>query len=225
VPDPARFVPDESPADPPLLRRLSAEPDGLRIYADWLLERGEPRGELAGVAIDSPRARDLLALHADRWLGPAADRPWIATWCWGFVDALTYKGHGGSGSMHFRDSDPFPYDADVGLVGVAQRPALALLRRIVLEDTTIVEPPEAPLPSVRELVIGPWSAWMAPARWFARLPALRTLELIIGEHGIDWVQQLTGDRPALVEIVARRASPEQLARLGETFAGVVVRPG
>ncbi len=56
-------------------RQISAEPsnDAIRlVYADWLLERGDPRGEFISLQIqqkDSKRARALLREHESGWLG------------------------------------------------------------------------------------------------------------------------------------------------------------
>ncbi|MCX5745896.1 MAG: TIGR02996 domain-containing protein [Proteobacteria bacterium] len=71
-----------------LLAAIYAAPaeDGPRaIYADWLQERGDPRGELIALQLsDDPslprwertparvRIDELLAQHRDRWLGPLA---------------------------------------------------------------------------------------------------------------------------------------------------------
>ncbi|MBX3250486.1 MAG: TIGR02996 domain-containing protein [Myxococcales bacterium] len=71
------------------------------VYADWLSERGDPRGELVAVQArlaetpDDPalKAREaaLLATHAKDWLGPLAgqgDKHVAVTWRLGFVDAI-----------------------------------------------------------------------------------------------------------------------------------------
>src|SRR5262249_10870850 len=66
----------------------SPDDDGLRlIYADWLDERGDPRGEFIRVQVqlarlpeDDPRqeelearASELLEEHKDEWVGPVRD--------------------------------------------------------------------------------------------------------------------------------------------------------
>jgi len=62
-----------------LLAQIYADPtaDGPRlVYADYLQERGDPRGELIALQIlnrDTPRERELLGQHARQWLGPLAD--------------------------------------------------------------------------------------------------------------------------------------------------------
>jgi uncharacterized protein (TIGR02996 family) len=64
------------------LAAVYAEPyeDAPRlVYADWLLERDDARGELITLQCarnksreDRRREKELLALHAHRWLGPLA---------------------------------------------------------------------------------------------------------------------------------------------------------
>jgi uncharacterized protein (TIGR02996 family) len=62
-----------------LLAQIYADPiaDGPRlVYADFLQERGDPRGELIALQIlhrDTSRERELLREHARTWLGPLAD--------------------------------------------------------------------------------------------------------------------------------------------------------
>ena len=73
------------------------------IYADWLEERGDPRGEfirvqchLAAMSADDERRarleqyeRELLARHQDRWLGEL--QPFLRGWTFrrGFLDSIT----------------------------------------------------------------------------------------------------------------------------------------
>ncbi|MBK7400655.1 MAG: TIGR02996 domain-containing protein [Myxococcales bacterium] len=64
-----------------LLAAIHADPtdDALRaVYADWLSERGDPRGELINLQLrrtgkPSARERELVALHGKQWLGPLAN--------------------------------------------------------------------------------------------------------------------------------------------------------
>jgi uncharacterized protein (TIGR02996 family) len=69
-----------------LLRQVLEAPDDdrpRRVYADWLLERGDPRGDFIALQLASaerpegpsefePRAAALLAEHRAAWLGPLA---------------------------------------------------------------------------------------------------------------------------------------------------------
>jgi uncharacterized protein (TIGR02996 family) len=87
-----------------------AEDEPRLVYADWLVERGDPRGELIQLqctlgrvlrgatlysgAVKGTRAeleareKALLKKHQKAWLAPI--RPWIRTWTWhrGFVDSV-----------------------------------------------------------------------------------------------------------------------------------------
>jgi uncharacterized protein (TIGR02996 family) len=93
---------DDGQRDPELEAAIASAPDepgGYLVYADWLQQRGEPRGELivvqrtlAGRSSDRElRAREqaLLADHSDRLLGPLAlVMEARADWHCGFVRAL-----------------------------------------------------------------------------------------------------------------------------------------
>jgi uncharacterized protein (TIGR02996 family) len=87
------------------LEDIIAHPDDdapRLIYADWLEERGDPRGafirmqvELARAPLDDPRrpewefrVHDLLEDHEEEWLGPVGER--VVGWQFrrGFVDAV-----------------------------------------------------------------------------------------------------------------------------------------
>src|SRR5438067_2086996 len=77
------------PADAAFLRAIREQPDDdlpRLIYADYLDERGDPRGEFIRIQIERPtlpfnvarryelgaRERELLRLHEEEWLGPLA---------------------------------------------------------------------------------------------------------------------------------------------------------
>src|SRR5262245_52930609 len=77
--------------------------DGLRlIYADWLEEHDDPRGEfirvqcaLARLPDDDPRRRELVVreqelrdAHWQRWLGPLAKLPGHYAWIWQYRRGL-----------------------------------------------------------------------------------------------------------------------------------------
>lgn len=72
-------------------------PDVYLVYGDWLLEHGEPLGELVSLQaalVKSPRnaslrrrARALLAAHEREWLGPFARDD--HEWAFGFLQGLS----------------------------------------------------------------------------------------------------------------------------------------
>lgn len=76
---------------------ILAAPDDAQaylVYGDWLLEQGDPRGELVSVQVQRERApadvslatreKQLFASHARGWLGPFADATELV-WRFGFV--------------------------------------------------------------------------------------------------------------------------------------------
>jgi uncharacterized protein (TIGR02996 family) len=101
--------------------------DPRLVYADWLLERGDPRGELIQLQCrrrrQSPsptavgRERELLDRH--EWLGPL--RPFVRSsrFLRGFLDDAELRG----------GSDLLP---------LVRHPVLALVRRLVLEGVDAV---------------------------------------------------------------------------------------
>jgi uncharacterized protein (TIGR02996 family) len=88
--------------------REDPDDDGVRlVYADWLEERGEPRGEfiradcaLGRLKADDPRRpaleerrRQLLAEHRDAWLGPLRGLAYAWAFRRGFVEEVTADAH------------------------------------------------------------------------------------------------------------------------------------
>lgn len=87
--------------EPALEAAISADPDersGYEVYADWLAERGDPRGEFIQVQLalelaEDPalreRERELLKAHEADWLGHL---DWLvrvrARWRRGFVERI-----------------------------------------------------------------------------------------------------------------------------------------
>jgi uncharacterized protein (TIGR02996 family) len=98
---------ERSSVDPAaLLDAVLADPDAeapRQVYADWLLEQGDPRGELIAVQTELARgglsvvrrleleAREvsLLSEHGARWLGRLSTDVVRASFARGFLDALT----------------------------------------------------------------------------------------------------------------------------------------
>lgn len=52
------------------------------VYADWLIERGNPLGELFACAGDPKARKRVLATHADSLLGPVADYAKLLDFTW-----------------------------------------------------------------------------------------------------------------------------------------------
>lgn len=92
--------------NPALIEELAAAPDELApylVYADWLIERGDPRGELISVMVareQQPeelelRAREqqLRAAHPMRFVRPSWAELDALVWRWGFVEGFCTR-HG-----------------------------------------------------------------------------------------------------------------------------------
>jgi uncharacterized protein (TIGR02996 family) len=121
---------------------------GWAVYADWLLERGDPRGELIALADrDDARVREILA-DDERLMSPRLREQaqfWQLRWRRGFIDAASPMG---------APDDPPTVEAVAALVA----------------------DPHAGL--LRELVLGPADAQARFDAAFVRpRPTLRTLEV------------------------------------------------
>jgi uncharacterized protein (TIGR02996 family) len=83
-----------SQRNPELEARLACDPedvDAYLVYADWLSERGDPRGDLIVLQDRIQRADDVLAKHRAAFLGPLERVPkkaWTIEWDRGFVRKL-----------------------------------------------------------------------------------------------------------------------------------------
>jgi uncharacterized protein (TIGR02996 family) len=100
------------------------------VYADWLAEKGDPRGELITVSVQlekdpangklAERAKALHDAHDAEWLGEAAGNEQIAlTWKYGFIDTARIGGAA--------DSDDTPEVGEL-YAKLAPLPSAALLR-------------------------------------------------------------------------------------------------
>ena len=107
VPPPA--LPDD-PKQRELLAALWADPDSddaRLVYADWLLEHGDPRGEFITESVREEQIQDwndpkkkeagakaekLRKKHEKEWVAPI--RPYIRSWSWrrGFLSRVTCDG-------------------------------------------------------------------------------------------------------------------------------------
>jgi hypothetical protein len=118
-----------------LLDRIAATPEDqelevLRIYADQLIERGDPHGELIVVAtqrlaIDTPELRrreEALISQREAALTRALARPTPTLFRWrrGFIDTVGFS-HGGDERL------------ELALPALAAEPAARLVRRIVID--------------------------------------------------------------------------------------------
>ena len=114
--------------------QIAKNPDAATylVYADWLAEKGDPRGELITVSVElekdpangklAERAKALHDAHDAEWLGEIAGNENIGlTWKYGFLDSARIGGAG--------DYEDTP-EVDLGelYAKLAPLPSAALLR-------------------------------------------------------------------------------------------------
>jgi hypothetical protein len=148
------------------------------VYADWLIEAGNPRGEVAALQLagDEAAANAMIAAHAEQLVGKElAGYESSITWCGGFWDALVID-------------DPFR--------SVPRHPSARLLRKLVLQ---VWDPgayadwiAAARMPALRSLCMGGvhWEGndiideaeWSCPQlhRVLAKFPRLEELTITCG---------------------------------------------
>jgi uncharacterized protein (TIGR02996 family) len=127
-----------------------------RAYADWLEEKGDPRGELISLQLkkkkkpaELKREQALIAKHGPKWLGPLAPI---------LVDPEFRRGFVASGTVRFNDR------SEVEKFG--SFPEWATLEELVWSHPSPIPPGEEP-----------WCQFIGPAqRW------LKKAEGIYGPH-------------------------------------------
>jgi hypothetical protein len=143
-------------------RELEDEP---AVYADWLTERGDPRGELIAIALareaadsEALRAREqkLLDEYAFEWLGRFAWAPpeeVTVTWRRGFLDTIRF-------GLEYVDRQPSNVDGEFEIRELARLPGTRFIRRVELlrkefwDESVLQAIGDAGLPpNTRELVI------------------------------------------------------------------------
>ena len=99
-------MPARNPAlEAQIAKSPASDPAAYLVYADWLAEQNDPRGELitVSVALDkdpantelAERAKALHAAHDEEWLGEAKHEQIALTWKYGFIDSALLGGAGG----------------------------------------------------------------------------------------------------------------------------------
>ena len=138
---------------PGLLAAIAAapeQPEGYQVYADWLLDHGDPRAELITVALgldldpDDPALVDqheqLRARHAIAWTRPGWDRLDLV-WRLGFVAGLRWRFRSPVYAIPAELADPRPRelprasDLALALWSVRRHPSGRLLRWVDLPDS------------------------------------------------------------------------------------------
>ena len=161
------------------------------IFADWLDEHGDPRGELIRVqcALDRlpagdarrdallRRERDLLLAHAQAWLGPLA----LAGGRWSFRRGLLClemdAGEGGVRRLAApARSEAYRWVESVRVSGLRPRSLAALVASPLLDGPTALDLSNTPL--------GPGAgATLAEAPALARLTRLHLWNTLLGDEG------------------------------------------
>jgi uncharacterized protein (TIGR02996 family) len=112
-----------------MMERAPHDPGPFLVYADWLLERQDPRGELIARMSRGQEVESLLAAH------PQLRPPWwerrvTLQWHLGFVSSLTFAPPAESPNAHWE------------LRHILRHPSLWFARELVLQDV------QAPYPHV-----------------------------------------------------------------------------
>jgi uncharacterized protein (TIGR02996 family) len=205
---PQRKIPKGTPD---LLVQILDDPDNLalkQVYADWLLERGDPRGELIRVQIEREHAtgeravelekieKRLLRKHQSSWVGiPVRGMRWRH----GFLYGVTMNQAAWiDGAAALLSTEPVRRVRITGLrnlPGVADMPELGLIAALGLPDDRIEHRGLARLlasPQVQNLrglelngnSIGEAGAVQLAATPFAALVELRLFACGIGLAGL-----------------------------------------
>jgi len=200
LPDRRVAVPPRPPADRDEGELLDAiwtaeDPRAARlVYADWLLEQGDPRGELIALAntpdLDARATARLAELVAARtaWLGPIASVVHHHTWEHGMLAHAQLgkrqpgavdraRGHGGWITLHSLDATGHRMRPEES-VSIAAHPIMRNLRVLQL-GTAHLFGFEATLPRVEELYVTGRAPELG-ARILDVFPALRLLVALSG---------------------------------------------
>lgn len=184
-------LPPPDPVEEAMLAEIYATPEAdapRSVYADWLLERGEPRGELislqlaraAGQAPQLAREADLIAVHGGSWLGPLAGKLSAPVFERGFVVE-------GTATAPLDDHPAWSTLSTLrGQLPPTDRPMPQLRRLLDLQDHQVIQLAyrTTPLPVEYLSWQGPIDLEIAGLRdaWarITTLPALRELVLASG---------------------------------------------
>jgi len=221
-------TPDKRPTDPnPALARLveadaDATTDALEVYADWLLGKGDPRGELAAIQLRRIESKDkalakaekkLLEAHAEALLGPFAKLSDVATFEWrgGFI-------HGARIANTFEHDPDFEVaedavvDIEELVAQLLDHPSARFLRELTVGIVRFSDNSydgiakllgKRHLPALRSLYLGDFSGEDTETSWsqlgnlqpiYAAVPNLRSLRLCSGSMNLGKILHPTLER-------------------------------
>lgn len=183
------------------------------VYADWLSDRGDPRGEFIALQLrgDSAEAdkriRALLREHEKQWLGPVASVTKLRVWERGFLAACKLSGRTRT------------------LRALVDDDRWRTVERLELELSTFVPPgllASAVFTNVREIRGASLKA--ASDAIAATMPRLRLLSFTFAEPR-DVVGVLAGAPPPSLRTIGleRHAAPEAIAPLWKRPLGAQLR--
>jgi uncharacterized protein (TIGR02996 family) len=191
-----------------LLSAIAADPDAIEnwlVYADWLTDRGDPRGELIvlELAIETKTANEeaidrhrALLRDESAWLSPRleAEAHHLGLELWrGFIRTASV----------FGPPDDPPIEETVA--ALLADPHACLLRRLELEQNVNLLGSSRST-SVRELAIWAVTRELLLASTF---PNLASLELTIVEHLLVDLERI--EHPQLAEVRLDGAAPSAFA--------------
>jgi uncharacterized protein (TIGR02996 family) len=201
---------DDAKTNEDFLREIHADPDDeaiRRVYADWLIERGDPHGELIVLQCERAagrshkaslkREKELLEAHRAKWLGPIAGAVGKdgVTFERGFLSRVDLKLHGDN-ALKSLVGDPRWRTVRAVSIGFYQNyrslyfddDIVAFLRHDAARALRFVQGPEArPIVSALEGRVVPWEALAItspsdlcadPTLFDRALPSLRHLGLV-----------------------------------------------
>jgi uncharacterized protein (TIGR02996 family) len=212
--------------DDDLLAQIAAAPDDdapRAVYADLLLQRGDPRGEFIQLQLehaDSDREHELLRTHEAAWNDAAGVRGAGASYQRGFIYSLWGSPATIVASRDALRTQPIvrlSLEPDGEFAALATLPELARIRTLTLRAQRLSPSEFAPLPSrdlaalaavpfvgLRSLEIGGWAiddaggVALADARWLPALEQVTMWKCQLGRDGYDALMRHFASLHALV---------------------------
>jgi uncharacterized protein (TIGR02996 family) len=212
-----------------LLQAIYADPDDLEaraVYADWLSDRGDPRGELISLQLNALRgtatreertqAKKLLKAHQRAWLGPLAETLRNVEFRGGFPDAAELMPAGAAVGSVWAEAAESPQLSTLHTLLQGQGTAAHYTRFLVSPHTRALKRAEVPNADALEALFSGsprelehlcvWRILLAAvvreADWRRTLPKLKTLDLELPgvQGGADWALARLREHPVLDDL-------------------------
>jgi hypothetical protein len=184
------------------------------VYGDYLLGRGDPRGELVAISVTEPASPEIAALRAelerererDPWFAPLLRVARVRTWKRGLLD-----------QVQLGKQEPGAIDRATGHPLWSTVTRLDGLGQFMTHDEVARLAGQSILRSLRRLAIAGGAA-EALARGDQVHSRLRELTIFESSHGLnDTVVALRERMPALVQLELPRSNVKQLRELLEAI--------